>query len=485
MQSTSRRKRQKLSEEVKLNEAEDRISNLPKNLIGHILSFLPTKYAVRTGILSTKWKWMWTSISNLDFDDQLFLHSSANRNSDYREMSFLKFVYRVLLLLEGSNINKFRITCSQVSDVSYVNSWVTAALLRNVRELDLCLPLGSSVLIPTNLFSCDKLEVLKLGSGFVLNIPSLVDLKSLKTLHLSLVEFMDEESIKRLLSSCPVLEVFALFQCGGKNVSVINISAPALKRLIVEYPAPKCWETSLDEIGITDTQDVCPYEIQLNTPNLLYFAYMGLVAEGFAMNNLSSLVEASIDFELCYDQVEDRYDTAMTELLHGISNVQTLHLSGDCIETLQFYIGPRLQVFRCLTTLELSVKIPAQWELLPNLLECSPNLRTLGFKGLMEEYYEPGKFQGWYPPKRVPTCLLVTLEKIKIGRFRGQETELEVVDYFLTYAKVLKIMDIWFDRYQRRQILSEYEVLRKLLEIPRGSTSCKVRVTCQAKKKGG
>ncbi|KAI8566611.1 hypothetical protein RHMOL_Rhmol02G0054200 [Rhododendron molle] len=58
---------------------------------------------------------------------------------------------------------------------------------------------------------------------------------------------------------------------------------------------------------------------------------MGLVAEGFAMNNLSSLVEASIDFELCYDQVEDRYDTAMTELLHGISNVQTLYLSGDCI----------------------------------------------------------------------------------------------------------------------------------------------------------
>lgn len=102
----------------------------------------------------------------------------------------------------------------------------------------------------------------------------------------------------------------------------------------------------------------------------------------------------------------------------------------------------------------------------------------------MEEYYEPGKFQGWYPPKRVPTCFLVTLEKIKIGRFRGQETELKVVEYFLTYAKVLKIMDIWFDRYQRRQLLSEYEVLRKLLEIPRGSTSCKVRVTCQAKEKG-
>lgn len=93
MPSTSRRRRQKLFEEVKLNEAEDRISNLVKYLIGYIL---PTKYAVRTCILSGKWMWMWTSIHNLDYDDQQFLHA-VNTNSDHRQMSFLKFVYYVLL----------------------------------------------------------------------------------------------------------------------------------------------------------------------------------------------------------------------------------------------------------------------------------------------------------------------------------------------------------------------------------------------------
>ncbi|KAH7856556.1 hypothetical protein Vadar_002767 [Vaccinium darrowii] len=141
MQSTSRHRRQKLSAAVKVIKAEDRISNLSKNLISHILSLLPTKYAVRTGILSTKWKWMWTSISNLDFDDETNPYF-ANQNDDRGQISLLKF-------------------------------------------------------------------------------------------------------------------------------------------------------------------DVCPYEIRLNTPNLLYFAYMGLVAEGFAMNKLSSLVEASIDIDLCYEQVEN------------------------------------------------------------------------------------------------------------------------------------------------------------------------------------
>lgn len=59
---------QKVDDEERLYEAKDRISNLPKSLIGHILSFLPTKYAVRTSILSSRWEQMWMSINNRDFD---------------------------------------------------------------------------------------------------------------------------------------------------------------------------------------------------------------------------------------------------------------------------------------------------------------------------------------------------------------------------------------------------------------------------------
>ncbi|KAL7219983.1 hypothetical protein ACSBR2_012945 [Camellia fascicularis] len=277
----SRSKCQKLSEEVKLKEAEDRINNLPRRIVRHILSFLPTKFAVGTSILSTKWKHMWTSIRNLE-------------NGDQWKISFMTFVYHVLLLLEGSNVNKFRIRCFKFSDVLHVNAWVTAALSRNVRERDIYIHSPRSGLLPADHFTCNRLV-------------------SLKTLHLGSVRFRDDESAKRLLSRCPVLEVLVLQQCGGKKVSVLSISAPVLKSLNVP---PNNYK----------------YRIELNTPNLPHLEYRDLVAEGYAMKNLSSLVKAHIDLQSCWGEYKDYYQTSVTEFFQGISTVRTLHMSGPCVE---------------------------------------------------------------------------------------------------------------------------------------------------------
>ncbi|KAF6173058.1 hypothetical protein GIB67_038868 [Kingdonia uniflora] len=58
---------------------EDRISSLPEVILSHILSLLPTKYAVATSVLSTQWKYRWTSITNVDFNDQLFYSKTERR----------------------------------------------------------------------------------------------------------------------------------------------------------------------------------------------------------------------------------------------------------------------------------------------------------------------------------------------------------------------------------------------------------------------
>ncbi|GJY59625.1 FBD-like protein [Tanacetum coccineum] len=47
----------------------DRLSSLPEEALSVILSLVPTKFAVRTSILSKSWRYTWTLIYNLEFDD--------------------------------------------------------------------------------------------------------------------------------------------------------------------------------------------------------------------------------------------------------------------------------------------------------------------------------------------------------------------------------------------------------------------------------
>ena len=62
---------QKLVKGEDKGEDKDIISKLPDSALLYILSFLLTKDAVRTSILSTKWRYLWTGMSNFDFNDDL------------------------------------------------------------------------------------------------------------------------------------------------------------------------------------------------------------------------------------------------------------------------------------------------------------------------------------------------------------------------------------------------------------------------------
>lgn len=149
-------------------------------------------------------------------------------------MSFLHFVYRVLLLRGASCIKRFSLQCGSDIDSFNLNTWVCAALTRGVEELDLSILSDQPVELPRRLFNCKELVVLKLYGGIFLDIPSWVHFPCLKILHLDNVGYPDSDSIQKLISGCPILEDLLLVRENFfLNEGIININAPALKNLTI------------------------------------------------------------------------------------------------------------------------------------------------------------------------------------------------------------------------------------------------------------
>ncbi|KAF5782341.1 putative F-box domain, leucine-rich repeat domain superfamily, F-box-like domain superfamily [Helianthus annuus] len=71
---------------IRMNVEGDRLSSLPDDLILKTLSFIDTKHAIRTSVLSSRWRYIWTSTPRLDFSTR-----------DFRTLAkFSKFVTGVL-----------------------------------------------------------------------------------------------------------------------------------------------------------------------------------------------------------------------------------------------------------------------------------------------------------------------------------------------------------------------------------------------------
>uniref|UniRef100_A0A1J3JIB9 F-box/LRR-repeat protein n=1 Tax=Noccaea caerulescens TaxID=107243 RepID=A0A1J3JIB9_NOCCA len=85
----------------------DLFSNLPNELLCHILSFLTTKESALTSVLSKRWRTLFAFLPNLDLDDSVFLLSEeGKREKPGILQSFMDFVDRVLALQGDSLIKK-------------------------------------------------------------------------------------------------------------------------------------------------------------------------------------------------------------------------------------------------------------------------------------------------------------------------------------------------------------------------------------------
>jgi hypothetical protein len=223
----------------KQKEKDDIISNLPYSLRSRILSFLPTKDAARTSVLSRTWMESWTSITKLDLDDSVFYTPKSKKKSGGKQ-HFINFVNRALLLNENYSVECFSLVIANKYDQTLVNTWISCMLKKDVKKLSIAssLELPFSALTSRSLFNnAYYLEELVLKMHCcAIKVPLCRYYHSfgkLKLIQLCGIIFTIDKSIEILL---PVLKKFDTKNCSWLSAHdvTLELKAPLLESVFIE-----------------------------------------------------------------------------------------------------------------------------------------------------------------------------------------------------------------------------------------------------------
>ncbi|KAJ0814883.1 putative F-box domain, FBD domain, leucine-rich repeat domain superfamily [Helianthus annuus] len=415
---------------------DDRLSRLPEDILSHILSLMPTKYAVRTSVLSKRWRYSWMFVTDLDFDDIHPYHD---------EKTLSKIVDRVLKFCKTSKLRSVRLhLCDKVVSKSSVSSWIDKMVRLNVCELDVQLVLLE---LPFSLFTCKTLTKLRIDVSAdkygVWECRYPVNLPCLKTLDV-VVYTNPFDNAFRLIRGCPMLESLSLevIWCAHNGDYVFNI--PTLKRLKL-------------------TNITCGYAVNyvvLRVPNLEYLYVGGMLGSWYVMEDLPSSVEASVSFD-CLVSSDCTILDLWGQFLKGINGVKSLSVK-------KLLSSSPLPMFPNTKRLELK----DLWDS-GKVLESCPALEHLCIEKVVNYL--------WIKPKLVPACLLTNLTTIKFSTRKWQKCDMEFLEYMLRNAEVLKTVTITLENLC---IEEERRLCLELIELPRASSRCEIRFTVMTVKDG-
>ncbi|KAJ0448990.1 putative F-box domain, FBD domain, leucine-rich repeat domain superfamily [Helianthus annuus] len=405
----------------------DRLTRLPEEIRSHILSLMPTKFAVQTSILSKRWRYSWMFVTNLDFE---FIPAIHGLNS------FLESVDLVMELCKTSQLQSFRLDFPGWRlPNSRVSNWIDKAVRLNVRELDI--EVIEQVELPLSLFTCKTLTKLRLKTAFR-ECPCRVNLPCLKTLAIFVYKNPFLNAFK-LIAGCPVLESLYLKVSFYDGVEDYIFRIPTLKRLKLTFLCSPVVN-----------------KVVLDVPNLEYLFVGGTPCSIFVMKNVSSLVEASISlYDFTYDHLQKlTFEHLWAELLKGVSGVKSLSVKRMS-STLH------LPTFLNMKHLELKSFWPSRRIL--QFLENSPELKHL--------YIEKLEGSCWIEPKLVPACMPTNLTTIKFSVYKWSKCDIPFLKYTLGNAEALKTVTI---TWANSRLEEESELCAELLKLSRASRYCEI-----------
>ncbi|QHO33077.1 FBD-associated F-box protein At5g60610-like [Arachis hypogaea] len=427
----------------------DRISDLPDCILLHILSFLPTKTAFFTTVLSRRWTHLCHDLQHLEFNQIQFLNRNRIRSGFGSRERLFAIVNWILSRHRVPPIRTFRLTCclDQFHEFTTVQGFIREVLGPNLQELDLQLSIfdffDRKVVIPNGVFSCASLVTLRLSGDITFLSPSSpwcgYHLPSLKTLEMHDVAASIDD-VAELLSHCTALETLILdLNCRVSEVG-LRIHFPlSLKKLNFRSDFDP-----LRRIGIECRQQF-PSICVSNLHNVEE-ATINVASRGFVLKFLvefrwlRSLVLGNLVFT-CLPQ-------APPDLIPEFTSLHRLELAVGCFDTR--YIMNMLE--KCPMLKVLVIVIP---EFFTHFVNKDP--------------YAPRRWE--HPmkvPVKVPTCLVSHLKVIKIKGYFESRDDRDFFAYVLQHGLVLESLDIQVDL-ARAEGFPE-----KLSLLPRSSKACQI-----------
>ena len=201
----------------------DKISNLPGPIIDQILSHLSIREAVRTSLLSRKWRYKWATLPHIVFNYQCYSLSSPDETVDKNKL--VNIVDHVLLLHNGP-IYSFKLSHRDLQGISDIDRWILHLTRRSIKEFVLEIWKGQRYKMPSCLFSCQNLTHLELFNCLLKPPLTFKGFRSLKSLDLQHVT-LAQDVFENLISSCPLLERLTLMNFDG--FTHLNIDAQNLQ----------------------------------------------------------------------------------------------------------------------------------------------------------------------------------------------------------------------------------------------------------------
>jgi hypothetical protein len=339
----------------------DRLSALPDRALEHVLSNLTSVEAVRTSVLSRRWRDVYEGVPVVDLVDTKQTGRRCDRFGDIKVCFDYQVASAILCKGPATPIRALRLAVVDGGDP--MDQWIDTAVTSGLEDLDLTHRNNNGpastrggldhetnkcyyYFTPPQIFRCRALRRLRL-TNWTLDLPgSCLDMASLETLCLTRVTDEGQGGmLQQLLSSrprlanltledCPsiddeilvtsrCLRSFAMIRCN--NAAGIKLQTTCLRSLHYKgrlpRSGPSCFITAADYQGVAAVR----IEICENLSGLAPRDVAPITALIGRCKNLTYL-----DLSLCPSMAY--YSSLLTSVLRGLPRLRQLGLQG-CLPT--------------------------------------------------------------------------------------------------------------------------------------------------------